>query len=97
MNKQILELAEHANADVGQLFAEMLCNDSDVDEKLAEAWNSQPTEVRQRIFRVIEQNQTKFAKLLIDACCSIVMGDKEISWADSIRISNNIKEEFGVE
>lgn len=39
----------------------------------------------------------RFAELLIKECCSIVMADKVISWADSIRICGNIKEEFGVE
>lgn len=38
----------------------------------------------------------KFAELLIEECCSIVMGDKVISWTDSIRISKNVKEEFGI-
>lgn len=41
--------------------------------------------------------ENKFAELLIKECCSIVMADKVISWADSIRICDNIKEEFGVE
>lgn len=37
-----------------------------------------------------------FAYLLIKDCCSIIMSDKVISWTDSIRISKNITEEFGV-
>lgn len=41
-------------------------------------------------------DRNKFAELLIEECCSIVMGDKVISWADSIRISETIKEEFGI-
>lgn len=41
--------------------------------------------------------EEKFAELLIKECCSIVMADKVISWADSILICDNIKEEFGVE
>ena len=39
----------------------------------------------------------KFSKLIINSCIEIVMSDKVISWADSIRIKNNIKENFGVE
>ena len=42
-------------------------------------------------------HKKKFAELLIKECCSIVMADKVISWTDSIRICDNIKEEFGVE
>ena len=45
--------------------------------------------------KVFDKN--KFAELLIKECCSIVMTDKVISWTDSIRICDNIKEEFGVE
>ena len=39
----------------------------------------------------------KFAELIVRECMDIVMGDKVISWADSIRIKDAIKENFGVE
>ena len=65
MNERIRELMEQAGVDAGQLFAEMLCADSEVNVKIAEAWNAQPDEVRQRIFETIEQNQSKFAELII--------------------------------
>lgn len=39
----------------------------------------------------------EFVKLIVGDCCSIVMEDKELAWADSIRISEIFKEEFGVE
>jgi hypothetical protein len=71
MNERIQELAEQAGVDAGQLFAEMLCNDSDVNVKIAEAWNTQPDDVRQRIFQVIEQKQEKFAKLIIQECARV--------------------------
>ena len=65
MNERIERLAEQAGVGAGQLFAEMLCNDNDMNVKIAEAWNAQPDEVRQRIFQVIAQNQEKFAELII--------------------------------
>lgn len=41
--------------------------------------------------------EEKFAELIVKDCCSIVMGDRVLSWADSIRLSNIIKEEYGVD
>ncbi len=38
----------------------------------------------------------KFAELIVQECIEIVMCDKVISWADSIRIKESIKEHFGV-
>ena len=75
MNERIRELANNAGVDAGQLFAEMLCTDSEVNVKIAEAWNAQPDEVRQRIFQVIEQNQSKFAELIVEECAHQAFSD----------------------
>jgi gas vesicle protein len=87
MNERIRELAEQSGVDAGQLFAEMLCNDSDVNVKIAEAWNAQPDEVRQRICQVIEQNQEKFAELIVRECCQAL-------WTDACHMSDLAVEEF---
>ena len=92
MNERIRELANNAGVDAGQLFAEMLCTDSEVNVKIAEAWNAQPDEVRQRIFQVIEQNQSKFAELIIEECMNATRGA-----STGLDAFNNIKEHFGVE
>lgn len=103
MNERTKELAEQAGVDAGQLFAEMLCNDSEVNVKIAEAWNAQPDEVRQRIFQVIEQNQSKFAELIVKETINEMIGQL---WNYGIDESNNpsfykaverTKQHFGVE
>ena len=101
MNTRIRELAEQASVDAGQLFAEMLCTDSEVNVKIAEAWNAQPDEVRQRIFQVIEQNQSKFAELIVRECAQV--SEDDITDGDACctntadRIARQIKKHFGVE
>ena len=72
MNNRIKEIAEQASVDPGQLFADMLCSDSEASSQIADAWNSQPKELRNRIFNLVEQNQQKFAELLILECLDIV-------------------------
>lgn len=96
MNERIRELAEQAKVDAGTLFAEMLCNDSEVNEKIAEAWNSQPQEVRTRIFQTIEQNQKKFAELIVRECVECL---KPLSRNHSMvgAAQDTIREHFGVE
>ena len=92
MNERIKELAELARMDVGTLFAEMLCNDSEVNVKIAEAWNSQPREVRTRIFQTIEQNQKKFAELIVKECVDVIYdGSNSSEWA-----KNQIYRHFGI-
>ena len=97
MNERIRELANNAGVDAGQLFAEMLCTDSEVNVKIAEAWNAQPDEVRQRIFQVIEQNQSKFAELIVRECVKAAdewyQYHNEIQWDPG----EHIKQHFGVE
>ena len=102
MNERIRELAEQAKVDVGTLFAEMLCNDSEVNVKIAEAWNAQPQEVRTRIFQTIEQNQKKFAELIVRECanhCDLLLDHKISSeWSRGTHdCSRAIKKHFGVE
>jgi hypothetical protein len=38
----------------------------------------------------------RFAELIVEECVEIVMADKVISWADSIRIKQLIEENFEV-
>lgn len=93
MNERLKQLAEQAKVDVGTLFAEMLCNDSEVNVKIAEVWNSQPQEVRTRIFLTIEQNQKKFAELIIQECLNIMQNcDGDLGFAIF-----KTKKQFGVE
>ncbi len=88
MNTRIKELAEQAGVDAGQLFAEMLCNDSDVNVKIAEAWNAQPDDVRQRIFQVIEQKQEKFAELIVRECTTLLFNESERLYEYSTECDN---------
>ena len=97
MNERIKELANNAGVDAGQLFAEMLCTDSEVNVKIAEAWNAQPDEVRQRIFQVIEQNQSKFAELIVRECASWIEKQDCAVHPTAWLLCDEIKEHFGVE
>lgn len=72
MNRVIKDIAVSARADVGQLFAEMLCTDSEVNVQIAEAWNVQPTEVRTRIFNVVSETQERFARLVYERCIQVI-------------------------
>lgn len=103
MNNKINELMEQAGVSTGQLFAEMLCADSDVNIKIAEAWNEQPNEVRQRIFQKVEEIQREFAVLIINECAGIALKSGHITnkstqaQAEAERIYSKIIEHFGVE
>lgn len=43
----------------------------------------------------LDFNKEKFAELIIKECIEIILGDGAISWADSIRVSKAISENFG--
>jgi hypothetical protein len=74
MNDRIRGIAEQAEVDAGQILADILCNDIGV----AEAWNAQSKELRDEIFTRIDQNQNKFAELIVQECICICIDN--LSW-----------------
>ena len=91
MNKQIEELMSRAYVDAGTLFAEMLCNDSEVSVKIAEAWNEQPAEVRSRIFDKIHQNQIRFANMIIEKCADTARQCYTVRAVDAEDVAQHIE------
>ncbi len=101
MHERIQEISLEAGVSVGQLFSEMLCNDIEVNIKIAELWNAQPEEVRKRIFQVIEEKQAKFASLIIQECTMLVDGFElmqEVADGEYVdyEASAVLKQHFGV-
>lgn len=110
INERIDQLATQANCDVGQVFAEILCNDTDVNVKIAEVWNSQPDEVRVRIFNTVEQNIHAFAHSIIAECLQTIVNHTptvdnpqmedywDLGYAQAMKdCLLHIRERFGVE
>lgn len=73
MNDIVKKLAEMSGADTGSVFADILCQHS---QKLVDAYNEQSKEVRTKIFCTVEQNQQKFARLIIEECVKVLLDNR---------------------
>ena len=71
MNERIRELAEQAGVDAGQTIANIMCGDDEF-KALGNEFNKLSQETREYIYKVIEQNQEKFAELIVRECMSII-------------------------
>jgi hypothetical protein len=77
MNERIRELAEQAGVDAGQTIANTICGVCGDDEwvALGNEFNKLSQKTRDLIYKTLEQNQEKFAELIVRECIS--MTDKE--------------------
>ena len=91
MNERIRELANKAGVDAGQTIANIICGDDEF-KALVNEFNKLNQATRECIYKLIEQNQEKFAKLIIEKCGDIV--DNSV---DHGIPSAYIDEYFGVE
>ena len=70
MNEKIRLLAEQAGVDGGQTIANIICGDDEF-KALGNEFNKLSQETREYIYKVIEQNQEKFARLIVGECAGI--------------------------
>ena len=101
MNERIRELAEQAGVDAGQTIANTICGVCGDDEwvALGNEFNKLSQKTRDLIYKTLEQNQEKFAELIVQECIAQCEKNAEHEWLGSgSKLSAfNIKEHFGVE
>ena len=70
MNERIRELAEQAGVDAGQTIANTICGVCGDDEwvALGNEFNKLSQKTRDLIYKTLEQNQEKFAELIVQEC-----------------------------
>jgi coproporphyrinogen III oxidase-like Fe-S oxidoreductase len=73
MNERIRELAEQAGVDAGQTIANTICGVCGDDEwvALGNEFNKLSQKTRDLIYKTLEQNQEKFAELIVRECLDI--------------------------
>ena len=108
MNERIRELAEQAGVDAGQTIANTICGD-DEWVALGNEFNKLSQKTRDLIYKTLEQNQEKFAELIVRECLAhgklaqsqaVVNGSEEYNAGREMGIEvfmNQIKKHFGVE
>ena len=94
MNERIRELALQAGVDAGQTIANTICGD-DEWVALGNEFNKLSQKTRDLIYKTLEQNQEKFAELIVRDCAEVVKWTPSVFPNDTI--IKNIKEHFGVE
>ena len=67
MNERIRELAVQAGVDAGQTIANIICGDDEF-KALGNEFNKLNQATRECIYKLIEQNQEKFAELIVKEC-----------------------------
>ena len=90
MKERIRELDNKAGVDAGQTIANIICGDDEF-KALGNEFNKLNQATRECIYKLIEQNQEKFAKLIIEECGEIA--DNSV---DHGTPSADIDEYFGV-
>ena len=92
MNQRIRELAEQAGVDAGQMIANIICGDDEF-KTLGNEFNKLSQETRDYIYKVIEQNQEKFAELIVRELIEVMKRhDYHGEW-----LGEKIREHFGLE
>lgn len=93
MNEQLIkELANKAGVDAGQMIANIICGDDEF-KALGNEFNKLSQETRDYIYKVIEQNQEKFAELIVRECADYI---SETATIETL-LGERLKEHFGVE
>jgi len=97
MNERIQELANKAGVDAGQMIANIICGDDEF-KALGNEFNKLSQETREYIYKVIEQNQEKFAELIVRECADIAYQyDEPKMSGPGMIIAGRIETHFGVE
>ena len=92
MNERIRELAEQAGVDAGQTIANTICGD-DEWVALGNEFNKLSQKTRDLIYKTLEQNQEKFAELIVRDCADFVAAGE---FGDS-GTAKQLIEHFGVD
>ena len=103
MNERIRELANLAGVDAGQTIANIICGDDEF-KALGNEFNKLNQATRECIYKLIEQNQEKFAELIVRECATAFEAEVD-TWKEmdpyqgSIKRQGTkaIKKHFGVE
>ena len=90
MNERIRQLAEQAGVDAGQTIANTICGDDEF-AALGKEFNKLSQTTRDLIYKTLEQNQEKFAELIVRECAQKLEND------GMVEVAMEIKEHFGVE
>jgi hypothetical protein len=109
MNDRIKLLAEQAGVDAGQTIANTICGD-DEWVALGNEFNKLSQKTRDLIYKTLEQNQEKFAQLIVKECIHKIekyripvgnsaAGEMACEWTyDALKeIRDEIKKHFGDE
>ena len=102
MNERIRELAEQAGVDAGQTIANTICGDCGDDEwvALGNEFNKLSQKTRDLIYKTLEQNQEKFAELIVKECVDVLnkrfMGDLNREDMEVRQCIADVKKHFGV-
>lgn len=95
MNEHILRHINNANADSGQLLAEMLCVDN---VNLESAWNFLPVDVRSSIVNSLDKIQHDLVLSTINQCielCQSRVGNSDYN-TGRMHCVSDIKEHFSI-
>ena len=98
MNERIRELAEQAGVDAGQTIANTICGD-DEWVALGNEFNKLSQKTRDLIYKTLEQNQEKFAELIVQECAEMVRIQNEQFMENESHygvVSTDILKHFGI-
>ena len=92
MNERIRELAEQAGVDAGQTIANTICGD-DEWVALGNEFNKLSQKTRDLIYKTLEQNQEKFAELIVQECADQIIS-KGTDWVDFAPSQTGVRPEY---
>ena len=92
MNDKIGRIAEQAGVDAGQTIANTICGDGEM-VALGNEFNKLSQKTRDLIYKTLEQNQEKFAELIVRDCADFVAAGE---FGDS-GTAKQLIEHFGVD
>jgi len=96
MNKRIRELANKAGVDAGQTIANIICGDDEF-KALGNEFNKLNQATRECIYKLIEQNQEKFAELIVRECIDVLKDTGYPNAHGNCVGVEELKQHFGVE
>jgi nitrate/nitrite-specific signal transduction histidine kinase len=96
MNERIRQLAEQAGVDAGQTIANTICGDDEF-AALGKEFNKLSQTTRDLIYKTLEQNQEKFAELIVRKCAELFEVEYGTSEVSGNQVARVLKEHFGVE
>ena len=96
MKERIRELANKAGVDAGQTIANIICGDDEF-KALGNEFNKLNQATRECIYKLIEQNQEKFAELIIRDVAESVGKQRNDIPACGFEFEAAIKYQYGLE